>query len=388
MMTRTTLLMLTLIAAVLLAGCGEEFPDQEAHFGLENKIRPYEITLDPPEAAPGETVTATIRYHMPWASAAQATWRVALDFDSGLYETDQVERAFVGVPDVDAAVVDAEGFVSQVARFIVPSDIYAVTSAIPEVLTDEFILELLHAVPDGLLSDPPRKSEVAAFLADLTADDLVGLDDDARAVIHRLADIFACAVRFRVTLEDDMNVDVVRRLTVRHSGRLGSANTNTNAEISLFIVGEIPRHDFDLDDLEDVESEIIWHAFDEVSADGHALARVPLDSGHTYLMRVRVAPEYYTSPFDDVRELEEETEPSWYYYRLDAPGSGHQFFVNEIGEEAEAYELDEDSRIDPPSVGSSFRVLAVVHDERGEWQRYHASPGSTTRMVEVEFVAP
>lgn len=388
MTNRTLLLMLVLLAAVLLAGCSDNFPDQEAHLGLQDKIRPYEITLDPPEAAPGETVTATLRYHMPRAAAADVTWRVALDYDSGLYEADEIERHHVDVTDVDAAVTDAEGFVVQVARFTVPTDIYAVTSAIPEELSDEFILALVALLPEGVVSEPPLKSEVAAFLAATTVDDLGTLPADARLTVHRLADIFACAVRFRVTLEDGMQVDVVRRLTVRHSGRLGSANVNTNAVVSRFVVGEIPRHDFDMDDLDEVESEVIWHEFDGVSEAGHPVANVPLDTGHTYFMRVRTDPEHYTSPFEYEHDLTEEEEYRWYYYRLDAPGSGHQFFVSETGEEAEMYELDDDARIDPPSVGSSFRVLSVVRDERGEWARYHASPGSTTTLGEVVFIAP
>ncbi|MEZ4387288.1 MAG: hypothetical protein R3D98_06855 [Candidatus Krumholzibacteriia bacterium] len=387
-MTRFAMLLLVAATAVVLAGCGETYPDEEAHFGLDDKIRPYEITLDPPEAAPGAIVTAVLRYHMPRAAAAAATWRVALDFDSGLYEADETERAFVTVTDVDPATVDAAGFVTPAARFTVPDDIYATTTAIPDVLDDDLMLALLDLLPDGLLDRPYRKADVAAWLAGLSPADLESLPPDAAAVVRRLADLFACAVRFRVTLEDGMTVDVVRRLTVRHSGRLLSPNTNTNAVISRFAVGEIPRHDFDLGKLDEVADLVVWHEYDGVADSGHPLATVPYDPGHTYFMRVRVAPEFFTSPFADDLALAEQIDERWYYYRLDAPGSDHQFFVAQDGSEAEMWELDDDARIDPPGVGARYRVLAVVRDERGEWAAYHASPGSTTRMVEVVFVAP
>ncbi len=382
-MIRTTRLILTLLAAVLIAGCTDGFPDEEAHFGLEDKVRPYEITLDPPEVAPGETVTATLRYHMPRPAAAAATWRVALDYDDGLYEADQVERLFVDVADVDPAVVDADGFVTQTARFTVPATVFDTTTAIAEVIGDEVMLALLGALPDGVVSQPPLRSEVSAFLASVTPEDLAALDPEAAFLVQRLADIFACAVRFRVTLEDGIVVDVVRRLTVRHSGRLGSVNTNTNCEVSVLRVGEIPRHDVDLGDLEDLEGDVIWHDLD---LDGRV--DVPLDPSHTYFIRARGSVQTYTSPFDDVRRLEEELELAWHYYRVDAPGSGHQFLVDDAGEEAESWELDEDVRLDPPGVGADYRVLAVMRDVRGEWARYHASPGSTTRELRVVFVAP
>lgn len=388
-MNRTARLLLTTIAgALLLAGCGETFPDEEAHFGLEDKIRPYEITLDPPEAAPGQTVTATLRYHMPRPVAAAATWRVALDFDAGLYEADVIERAMVEVADVDPAEVDAAGFVTQEARFTVPVTIYDTTSAIAEVIDDPFLLALLDLLPAGLVSDPPRKAEVAGLLASISAEDLASLDPAQALLVQRVADLFACAVRFKVTLEDAMVVDVTRRLTVRHSGRLLSGNTNVNAAITDYLVGEVPRPDFDLGGLGDVLGDVNWHAFDGTADSGHPLATVPFDPGHTYFMRVRFQPQQYTSPFELEGLLEEQGEHRWYYYRLDAPGSAHQFFVTEEGDEAAMYELDDDARIAPPGVGAHYRVLAVVRDERGDWAGYHASPGSATVMGEVVFVAP
>jgi hypothetical protein len=380
------ILMPAALSLLIVAGCSETFPDEEAHLGLEEKIRPYEITLDPPEVAPGETTTATLRYHMPRAAAAAATWRVALDYDAGLYEVDQVERHFVAVADVDPPLVDDAGFVVQTARFTVPDSIFTVTSAIPDELNDDIMVALLDGLPAGLFSDPPRKEEVAAALASLTAEDLAALDPQEAALVHAVADIFACAVRFRVTLDDGMSVDVVRRLTVRHSSRLASPNTNHNNVVPQLTVGEIPRHDFDLGDLDEVIDEVVWHPSDTSDPELWRI-EVPLDDGHTYFLRSRATVDRYTSPFDPDRLLEEQLEYRWYYYRLDAPRSGHQFLVSETGEEAEMYELDDDTRIDPPGVGARYRILSVVRDERGEWARYHASPGSSTRVVEIIFTA-
>lgn len=382
-----------LIGAMLLAwlvagGCTDGFPDEEAHLGLEDKVRPYGITLDPPEVGPGDVAAITLEYHAPHPTNVAAEWRVALDYDSGLYGTDQVERQFVPVTDLDPPVADGLGFVIQTARFTVPDSVLYWSSALPDPLNDDLMLAILEQLPAVPTSDPPRKAEVLGYLENLTLDDLAHMDLVTVAMVQHLADLVACAVRFRVTLEDGMQVDVTRRLTVRYSTRVASPNVNANADITRFVVGEIPRDDFDLGDLEDVTAEVIWHEFDGVADDGTPLATVPFFGDHTYFTRVRFAPEAYTSPFDMERVLEERAQYHWYYYRVDAPRSGHQFFVTDTGDGAEWYHLDQDARVDPPSVGSRFRVLSVVRDERGEWARYHASPGASTVVGEVVFVAP
>lgn len=86
--------------------------------------------------------------------------------------------------------------------------------------------------------------------------------------------------------------------------------------------------------------------------------------------------------------LEEQGENRWYYYRLDAPGSGHVLFANDVGEETEMYELDEDVRLLPPGGTSRYRLVAVVRDVRVEWQQYGAALGATVVVGEVVFEGP
>ena len=113
----------------------------------------------------------------------------------------------------------------------------------------------------------------------------------------------------------------------------------------------------------------------------------PYDPGRTYFARVRFAPELYTSPYDVVRELAEQGTYHWFYFRLDAPGSGHQLLATDEGEEAESWELDEDVRLAPPGESSRFRLIAVVRDERVEWARYQAVAGQSVVAGEVVFQA-
>lgn len=359
----------------LLNGCGDGFPDEEMHLGLEDKLRPYAVVCEPPEASPGETVTVTLRYHAPRPAAVEPAWRVVLDYDQGLYEADETERRHVVLADLAPPVADAQGFVEQSFPYTVPDSTLLWSSAIPEVLTDEVMLALT-----GGLGLPPRKDAVATYLAALDEGDLAGMDPAQREAVRRLADVFACQIRLRATLADGMTVDVTRNLTVRHSRRLGSANANANGAITRFVIGSVPVADLDLDQLGEHADEITWHEFDE-----QAQAHVTVDPGRTYFARVRFAPELYTSPYDAVRNLEEQGSYRWFYFRLDAPGSGHQLLADDEGEEAESWDLDEDVRLLPPGGTSRFRLVAVVRDERVEWARYHAVAGQSVVVGEVVF---
>lgn len=381
---RMTLRILAAAAALaLLAGCGDGFPDEEMHVGLDDKIRPYAVVCEPPEAAPGETITVTLRYFAPRPAAVVPAWRVVLDYDQGLYEADEIERRHVELDGLPAAAADTHGFVTQSFTYTVPDSVLLWSSGIPDVLTDEVMFALTEVA--GL---PPRKDAVATYLSALTVDDLAAMGPAQRAAALRLADVFACQIRLRATLADGMTVDVARNLTARHSRRLGSLNANANAAITRFVVGSVPVIDLDLDQLEEHAAEITWHEFAGTSPDGLPEARVTVDANRTYFARVRFAPELYTSPYDVVRELEEQGSYRWFYFRLDAPGSDHHLLANDEGDAAEMWELDEDVRLLPPGGQSRFRLVAVVRDERVEWTRYQAVPGQSVVTGEVLFLAP
>jgi len=382
------LLPIVLFMPLLLTGCGDSYPDEEMHLGIEDKTRPYSITLDPPEVLPGETVTVTLEYHAARPGQVEESWRVALDYAFGPYEVDEVERRLVALDDVPAPVVDDQDFMTQTFEYTVPDSVILWSTGIPEVITDAGMLMLIDYLISDQVSDPPLKTEVDQWFRSLTDDDLAAMDPQELMAAQRLADLFACQVRFRVTLDANMTVDVTRNLTVRYSGKLASGNVNANAEITRFAVGMLDKVDIDVSDLDEHEDDIVWFEFDGTSENGWPEARVPNHgNSHTYFIRVRFAPEEYTSPFELDRMLEEQGEYFWYYYRLDAPGSGHYLYADEEGEETEMFELDEDVRLLPPGGNSSYRLVSVVRDVRSEWQQYYATPGATVTVGEVVFEA-
>jgi len=382
----TPAVLLTL-ALASLSGCGDGFPDEEMHFGLEDKARPFAVVIEPPEAAPGETVTVTLLAQTPDPDELDITWRVALDYDLGLYETDEVERNYRDLPS-PLFTADQDGFVSQTFAWTVPDSALLYSSALPEVLTDPAMVFLAEELIGEAAGSPPTRSAVDAWLKARTPAELALMDPLEREAVWALADRFACQVRFRGTLHTGRVIDVTRNLTIRHTGRLHGPNANANAQVMEFTVGAVEKIDATKEDLLDPNLVVHWYNFilwGERVADRR---RVPIHDDWTYYVRVRYSPQDYTSPFDPTLIVSEGTRYNWYYYRQDAPQSGHPLFLTEDGDAAEMWDLGKDSRIQPDGPGSTFRLVTAVRDFRDDWVMYHAVSGTGVEEGIVEFVSP
>lgn len=390
-MKRLWLVVPLLSVAGLLSGCGEGFPDEEMHLGLDDKVRPYAILLEPPEAAPGDTVRVTLLARAPRPSTLDIAWQVALDFDRGLYEVDVVERNLRPLL-APAPAFDQDGFLTQSFAWIVPDSAQLYSSALPPVIDDPLLAALAAQLP-GLGAGPAwRKDELDAWLKAQDAGTLAAMDPSARAAAWGLADRFACAVRFRATLRADGAADVVdatRNLTIRHTRRLEGPNTNRNTHVLSFEIAGVGRRDATPADLQDPDLPQLRLAFIDRWAQRQAdRLEVPLYPDWTYFARADFAAETYTSPWSPGLVLTETGSFRWYYHRQDAPTADHAFLVTDDGEGAEMWNLDEVVRLAPAGPGSTFRLLLVARDSRREWVSFHATPGTGVAEGVVAFVAP
>ncbi|MBK7672935.1 MAG: hypothetical protein IPJ24_16350 [bacterium] len=380
-------LFVLLPAAALLAGCGEGFPDEEMHLGLDAKVRPYAVVIEPPEAAPGDTVQVTLYARAPRPDDLDITWRVALDFDRGLYEVDEVERNLRALA-VPPPVFDADGFLTQTFRWVVPDSTLLYSSAIPEVPDDPALPAIVALLPGLDTSAPLRKDEIDAWLKAHDIYDVLAMDLPTVNATWALADRFACAVRLRATLRTDVVVDVTRNLTIRYTRQMGGPNGNVNTYVPRFEVVAVEKRDAAA---VDIYAEGVAHTIYRFIDDGERLADrvdVPLHDDWTYFFRSAFVTQNYSSPWDPAFFSSEAGNYDWYYYRQDAPTSEHAFFVTDDGDAAEMWNLDEHVRVVPDGPGSTFRVVCVVRDSRIEWVSFHATPG--TALVEgiVSFQAP
>lgn len=383
-------IIMSLLLLPILAGlnaCSDGFPDEEMHFGIEDKVRPYAVIIEPPEAAPGDTVQVTLLAQTPHPDELDISWRVALDYSIGLYETDEVERNYRGI-DVPFPETDADGFMTQTFQWVVPDSALLFSSDIPEILDDPAMVFLAEELMGPEAGSPPTKSAVNAWLGALTWDDMNDMSSQEREATWALADRFACQVRFRAVLRTGATVDVTRNLTIRYTNKLEGDNTNTNSLVRHLYVVAVEKQDAIMEDLYDENIPQLGYFFIGVYERQNDQVQVPYHADWTYFMVNRFTVQYYTPPFDPTLVVWESTINHWYYYRQDQPLSDHHFFVEEDGGDAEMNDLDGIVRIMPDGVGSIFRVVATVRDLRYEWITYNAVPGQVAEEGIVEFVAP
>lgn len=383
-----------LLAPLLLTqtGCDTTFPNEEMDVAGEPKTRPFAVVCNPPEAAPGETVTVSMYYYEPDPDRHDVSWRVALDYDLGLYEADEVERDYI---DLDAQVAppihDEHGFCIQAFTYTIPDDALLRASSQPEVITDELVLALARPLLSLAEDEPLTKAELDLHLA-MTADGNVSwwyiVDEQTRLAWGRLADLFACEIRFRASIDGSVRVDVTKNLTVRYSPRLESVNVNENIIVESTRIQAVPHPDIAYDDIDDYADEIQVYWLSTSGWPGE-LQEIPLHDDWTYYLKAEFTIQEYTSPFDDSFRWEE-VFGHWYYYDLDHPGSGHPLFIQDDGGEAEMSDLDNSVRLSPPARAGQlgYRIATCLRDERLEWRGYAYTPGVDLVYSEFVFVDP
>ncbi len=383
-MKHMTRMILFLMSVLILSGCTDGFPDEEMHFGIEDKIRPFAVYLVTPEAAPGQEVSGSIRFWAPQPDDVESIWKVALDYDLGLYGVDEVERHYQPVA-VGPLEYNWLGYFYQQFTWTVPEDIMLTTSALPDVLTDPAMVMLAEELIGPAAGSPPRKAAVDSFLKELSADDIEAMPPMERAATLALADLFACQVRFRITLNDGQAVDVTRNMTIRQTSRLGGPNTNENSHINDFYVTALEKENATTEDFGD--DSIIKHNyyFCENYDCFENYLYIPHHEDWTYFMTIRHSAQQYSSPFDPTVILNEDIERLWYYSREFEPNDGHHFFVTDDGDEAEMWNLNERVRIMPDGIHSKFIVTVVGYDNRSDWVMYHAVPGCRAISGIVHF---
>ncbi len=382
-----------LILPLLLSqtGCDTSFPGEEMDVTGSAKTRPFAVVCEPAEAAPGDTVQVTLHYYEPDPEHHDVGWRVALDYDIGLYEADEVERDIVALEAVDPPTWDAHGFCTQSFSYVLPEDVMLRASAQPEILTDPLVVEpariLLELAPDAPVSK-------AALDAELQGMGWYGVHwywnhtAEQAAAARWLGDVFATRIRFRASLDATVPVDVTRNLTVRYARRFETMNTNTAPTIVSLRLEWLEASDVLYEDFENHDPDLS-HVATLATADSVATdVEIPVDPGWSYYLVARLQLQDYTSPFSE-QIHEERYDMSWYHARLDGAVPVDVFYATDDGDEAEMEEIDgRIVRVLPPVAGTTLRLVVCARDHRIEWEGYGYEPAASLVSCDVSFVAP
>ena len=355
--------------------------------GPEDKIRPLGVVLDPPEAAPGETVQISLYWYDPRPSDTRIEWRVALEYDPGFYGVDPIERRVVDLPRPGEASVSTtdqgDGFFSQSFSFTVPDSAIVWSPNLATLQEDEALSALADAAAPWV---DPTPEAWDTFLGGLETADLDQLDAETVQMVQAMADLFAAQIRFRATLEHGSTVEVTRNLSIRYSSRLGSANVNRNPRVDAWSIVGIPEVDALWSDRSDYEDRL---ERTPIASGDVAAPEVHLEAkdGWTYYLVCESEPQRYGSPYTPDHVLDELLSYRWFRFRADDPTSEDPFFVRDDGTEADSFDLDEAVRIEPEGGEGMqhYRVWLVVRDERPEWTRYQATPGQRIVFTDIIF---
>jgi hypothetical protein len=271
---------------------------------VENqKIRPFAVVCDPPEAAPGDTVSVRLYYYDPPGDLPTIHWLISLNYGTDLngseYEKDVVNLDSMMLP----------GSTPDTFRFKVPDSEFFYSTQIVEMVGNPLTnpLHLTIAAIDSQLR--------FAAQTGITSPQLIAL-----------ADNFSCKLKLRAQMRADISLDVTMLLRVRYSDKLKSPNVNKNPTIDWMGIIKVPQANFNNIDSLSTTPYKFQYLYNYAHPDS-VNDTVIIDSGCTYFVVAdsggsdsRSPRQIYTyfSTQDNAMIVDTETyNYSWFYTNLD-----------------------------------------------------------------------
>ncbi len=365
--------LILLFVALALSRCAE-FPEVYENVIEGNKIRPFAIVIDPPEAAPGDTVRVELKLY-------DAEKKYEVDWELGLkYQVNQGATSS-GFPTV-TEIIDLEtgdGKLNPSTDGLAFSVVIPKGSKNPLELTDlsPEVLKIESDITDEE-KEELRKLGMTSFENGLKKLDLIGALDSVNTISNKLSplvDGLVALVQVKAKVSSPgFKLDVTKNLTVRYSNRLesGSYLSNVNRNPVIDSIGFIDVHAAGINHFSKIGSYKADTIFFSTLSESNPIAihydTLKVVPGHSYFMiaATRDAEQPYRSPAGET--YKEQLFYQWFYTHLDAPESDWEDLIT----------LDNDGRpVDMPvvsvkfpkaSVGlKHFAIRATVGDDRPEW---------------------
>lgn len=331
--------------AGLFMGCAN-FPNKYENIVEDEKIRPIAIVLDPPEAAPGDTVQVKLHYYDAGRADIRIQWQIALDYSVDNYGGVGSEREIRNLDSMALPGGDSASF-----SFVVPTG-------------DQNPLLLASMLPDSLPGAGSR-DDLIRLLETMPMDSLP-------AEYAPLVDQFLAVTVLRAKIQSDMEIDITKRLTVRYSKKMSgaaSANVNENPRLDRFgIIGVDHRNLTDPDSIGFFRSDTQFFMTNGATVDTFSV-----DDNHTYFLWADTAgaAQAYQSPssrgYPQGREHVEDLYYDWFYTNLDESAEPWDQLIR-IGEETGPKNLSV-VRLRVPNDRDmhNFIIRVAARDYRPEW---------------------
>ncbi|MDQ3002634.1 MAG: hypothetical protein M3Y08_15395 [Fibrobacterota bacterium] len=363
-----------LVAGVLLlAGCAD-FPEKYENVIIGDKIRPFSIIMDPPEAAPGDTVQVRLKLYDAEKSYAVA-WQLALKYQVNQGATSSGFPSASEIVDLETGALKFdESDDGLTFSIVIPGgdrNPLKLTALSPEVLKSES--ELSSGEKAGL-----RKLGISSLQSGLKKMDFINALDSSALIPNELSplvDGLIGLVQFKAKLSSPgFDLDVTKNLTVRYSNKLDSGlyASNVNRNPLIDSIGFIHVHAAGITHFEEIEG----HESDTVfftTSSGNGPHTVAYDTlkvvpGHSYFLiaATRRAEQQYRSPLGSMHT--EQLFFQWFYTNFDLAGADWDDLLKLENGDRPVNLPVVPLKFPKASIGlKHFAIRATVGDTRPEW---------------------
>lgn len=335
-----------LFSLTLLTGNCVEFPAKYNNIIEGEKVRPLAVILEPPEAAPGDTVHVQLNYYDAERADPGITWSVALDYSVSNYDEQAQERE---IHDLDSMALPGGN----------PTDFFFV---VPKGNNNPILFNRM--IPEEL----PGVGSKKRLLNTLDASPDTTLPSASAAEMDMLASIIV----LRATVHAGIELDITKRLTVRYSNKVddgGTFSVNENPAFERFgIIAVDDKNAVWFSDKEKIlKSDVTWFDSDSATVDTFSV-----DNDHAYFLiadTTGAAQQYRSQPSDEYPTGSIRTEElfyDWFYTNLDETGAEWDELI-EIGDGSGNTYFCVKLSIPSDTNMHNFRIRVVARDYRPEW---------------------
>jgi len=325
-----TLIKFTLVASLInFMGCAD-FPEKYENVVDGEKIRPFAIVLNPPEAAPGDTVSVSLRMYDAGKNY-DIEWELGLKYQVDNYDNFQSASRILDLESGNMKINESEDGLE--FSFVVPTE-------------DKNPLVLSDMIPDVIREESELTSEEKSELeslgitnlsSGLKREDLLKLLDKASSLpndFSPLVDNFVALIQLKAKVTSPrFELDVIKNLTVRYSNKLEKGNfiSNVNINPNIDSIGIIRVHSSGITDIKDIKNHTSDTVFFTTTTDNNDSSPEydtlnARDDYSYFVIAASVGSEQsYRSPKEKVHK--EEIYYQWFYTNIDDTNTGWEDLI-------------------------------------------------------------